>query len=150
MIIVDFHQLYHGNPYFLNVHVVLEETVMLYRHFLGSEYAFFLWLDVAVINKRKNDDFVNIIHFFFLKLTNRSPERTSNNLIRFFPSRKSTYKSPIRVFTLTKCELTHFWKVFFCTLSRSSEIKQIVHKYVFIISFINSFLKEKSNRSDCL
>lgn len=50
----------------------------------------------------------------------RSPDSISNSLIRFLPSRISTYKSAMRQLTRTKCELTHFVNVFFCTDSRSS------------------------------
>lgn len=56
----------------------------------------------------------------FVGRGNRSPDNTSNSLMRFLPSRMSTYRSAIRLLTLTKCELTHFVKVFFWTLSRSS------------------------------
>lgn len=55
-----------------------------------------------------------------MNLTSLSPDKTSKSFNRFFPSRRSTYKSPIRQLTRTKCEFTHFWKVFFCTFSRSS------------------------------
>ena len=81
--------------------------------------------------------------FPFVGRGNRSPERISRSLISIFPSRRSTYKSPIRQEHRTKWELTHFWKVFFCTNSRSPEIeptysKRKIIKKNFILSLFFS------------
>lgn len=53
-------------------------------------------------------------------LTSCSPESTSRRRISMRPSRRSVYKSPMRLVTRPRWEFTHLVKVFFCTASRSS------------------------------
>lgn len=71
----------------------------------------------SLINYNIIDNTINYSRELF---TNLSPDRTSNSFMSILPSLISTYKSLIREPTRTKCEFTHFWNVFFWTLSRSS------------------------------
>lgn len=68
----------------------------------------------------------------FVGFGKRSPDRISSSLMRFLPSRISTYRSLMRQFTCTRWEFTHFVKVFFCTVSRSSvKMRKLVQIFFF-------------------
>ena len=64
---------------------------------------------------------------------NRSPDKISSNFNKFLPSRRSMYRSAHLVLARTKCELTHFVNVFFCTDSRSSVVQKVVGSYRYCI-----------------